>query len=572
MTVEAWVRLDAESTPNTSSPGLQYIVFKKNTRTIDYGNFEGYTLVKNQVSGQDVFGFTIASASGQQVNVNSTTVPQVGVWYHVAGTYDAGSGYLSIYLNGVLEDSAYAGFPMDYDTTPIFIGTTGQNWDGKLQGSVDEVSIYNRALSANEIGVVYNAGSAGKCLPMPVVSITSPTNTAFFDIGSNIGVMANAYEPGAGTIEKVEFFQGSIRFGTSTNSPYSVTWSNVIAGEYALSARATGNNGLISTSDKVNITVGGVIKITNPTNNLVLTSPADIAIGAEVIDDVEISQVEFFQGATNLGVVATAPYDLLWTNVASGIYALTARATDNNGLILTSSVVNVIVDTYPDSTDRDGDGVSDMQEYLNGTDPLDYYNGYLPEIRIVGGNVQQGLTNTWLSLPLSVQLTDTNTNLLVNAPVTFAVTPGSGLISDFSNGTTSTSIQLRTDTNGRAAVWLQLPSTNSANIVTASAQSGTNLVQVAFREIAKTLGEVSMMAIGGERIMALTGGGDVVSWGGNHYGELGDYTYLDSTNPVQVVWFTNIVKIASGLNHSLAIDSQGVLWAWGDNEFGELGH
>ena len=71
--------------------------------------------------------------------------------------------------------------------------------------------------------------------------------------------------------------------------------------------------------------------------------------------------------------------------------------------------------------------------------------------------------------------------------------------------------------------------------------------------IAKT---TPMLAVGGERIMELTTNGDVVSWGGNKYGELGDYTHLDSANPVHVVGLTNIVKIASGLNHSLAIDAK----------------
>jgi hypothetical protein len=66
----------------------------------------------------------------------------------------------------VAEASATAGFPLDYDTTPLFIGTTG-TWPPYLDmfgGMVDEVSIYNRALSPDEIAAIYNAGSAGKCV------------------------------------------------------------------------------------------------------------------------------------------------------------------------------------------------------------------------------------------------------------------------------------------------------------------------------------------------------------------------------------------------------------------------
>ena len=162
VTVEAWVRLDTEVTPGASSPGQQVILFKKNTRD---GNFEGYVLIKNQISGQDCFTFGIASVDGYQVSANSTTMPQVGVWYHVVGTYDAGTGYSSIYVNGVQEASTYAGFPLDYGTRPIFIGTTGEAYDAPLGGTVDEVSIYNRALTAAEIQSLYNAGSAGKCPP-----------------------------------------------------------------------------------------------------------------------------------------------------------------------------------------------------------------------------------------------------------------------------------------------------------------------------------------------------------------------------------------------------------------------
>ena len=80
-----------------------------------------------------------------------------------------------------------------------------------------------------------------------------------------------------------------------------------------------------------------------------------------------------------------------------------------------------------------------------------------------------------------------------------------------------------------------------------------------------------MTAIGGECIMKLTANGDVISWGGNQYGELGDYTFLDSTNPVHVAGLTNIKKIASGLNHSLALGSDGAVWAWGQNSDGQLG-
>jgi hypothetical protein len=228
-------------------------------------------------------------------------------------------------------------------------------------------------------------------------------------------------------------------------------------------------------------------------------------------------------------------------------------------------------------TNRDSQGNMLLQDYQDGLDP-DSHTGVLPHLTIVCGCNQCGLTNSWLAVPLAVQLTDTNAVLLTNVPVTFTVALDGGLIAASSNGMASGSMQIRTGTNGQAAVWLKLPSATSTNIVTASAQSGTNLVQVTFREIARRPGEGFMMAVGGERILELTGNGDVVSWGGNQHGELGDYTHLDSDAPllqnnvpVHVIGLTNIIKIASGLNHSLAVDSSGTLWAWGQNNQGQLG-
>ncbi len=163
VTVEAWVWLDPNLPANR---GGEQIVFKKNTST---AWFEGYSLLKGTFDNgdgtfTDRFQFCV-SRSGNQVPINSQTIAQRGVWYHVAATYDGNQSKL--YVNGVLEASATPGFALDYDTTPVFIGTSG-TWVPYLSmfgGIIDEVSIYNRALATNEIAAIYMAGSAGKCAP-----------------------------------------------------------------------------------------------------------------------------------------------------------------------------------------------------------------------------------------------------------------------------------------------------------------------------------------------------------------------------------------------------------------------
>ena len=83
-----------------------------------------------------------------------------------------------------------------------------------------------------------------------------------------------------------------------------------------------------------------VISITAPANNAVLMGPTNISISATAGDSAGISQVQFFQGSSSLGIVTNSPYNLVWSNVAFGSYSLTARATDGNGLVFTSAAVS----------------------------------------------------------------------------------------------------------------------------------------------------------------------------------------------------------------------------------------
>ncbi|HYG77652.1 MAG TPA: Ig-like domain-containing protein, partial [Planctomycetota bacterium] len=180
----------------------------------------------------------------------------------------------------------------------------------------------------------------------PTVSLTSPTNGATFTAGANITLTANAADSN-GTISKVEFFAGATLLGTSTTAPYSFTWNNVAAGSYSLTAKATDNGGLSTTSTAVNITVSNVpptVSLTAPTNGATFTAGANITLTANAADsNGTISKVEFFAGGTLLGTSTTAPYSFTWNNVAAGSYSLTAKATDNSGLSTTSAAVNITV-------------------------------------------------------------------------------------------------------------------------------------------------------------------------------------------------------------------------------------
>jgi len=206
LTIEAWVKFSNLETYGSGlngdgiNPGHQYIVFKQNTRS---SNFEGYSLGKDRYSfvphppqtNGDVFYFDVSSADGTQTaEADSAVTIATNVWYHIAGV--RGPNFVQLYVNGQLQMQASVSFPQNYGSLPVYFGTSGQSyWDGKLAGQLDEVSIYNRALSSNEIAVIYRAGMSGKCkgtsvagnppviLSEPVNQAVIASNTATFSVG-----------------------------------------------------------------------------------------------------------------------------------------------------------------------------------------------------------------------------------------------------------------------------------------------------------------------------------------------------------------------------------------------------
>jgi len=149
-TVEAWVKTTTmgglEDVFCYGAPGAAFLL----------GILDASIFVSNWNSGYTV-----------PANVND------GVFHHVAVTYDGTNA--SVFCDGVLLDTRAF-----YVNTGSGAATIGARMDAATEffnGIVDEVGVYNRALSDAEILALYNAGAAGKCVtPTPPVILTQPTN------------------------------------------------------------------------------------------------------------------------------------------------------------------------------------------------------------------------------------------------------------------------------------------------------------------------------------------------------------------------------------------------------------
>ncbi len=77
--------------------------------------------------------------------------------------------------------------------------------------------------------------------------------------------------------------------------------------------------------------------------------------------------------------------------------------------------------------------------------------------------------------------------------------------------------------------------------------------------------------------IALDADGHVYTWGYNNYGQLGDGTIAYSRTPIDITQSgdlsgASIVKIAAGNYNSFAVDSAGLVYGWGNNQNGQVGN
>jgi hypothetical protein len=110
------------------------------------------------LGGGELYLYINDAATGPQFLVQSAFAPETNQWYHIGLT--RASGVLAIYANGARVSTATNDLAIPTADAPL---TIGQAEDFFMKGLMDEISIYDRALTADEIAGIYEAGAGGKC-------------------------------------------------------------------------------------------------------------------------------------------------------------------------------------------------------------------------------------------------------------------------------------------------------------------------------------------------------------------------------------------------------------------------
>jgi hypothetical protein len=227
ITLDAWVNPSALSHGRT-------IIQKRSASNIGGFTFEQL----GQPFAPDGSLQLVIMIGGVYHSATATSVLTLNTWQHVAATYDGST--MKIYVNAVEAASVAQTGAIDAVTDPIVIGRNVVVPSDAWQGLIDEIALFNRALSQSEIQSIVNAGSAGKCKPMctpPPAGLVSwwPGDGNAGDLADgNNGTLENGATFASGLVEQAFSLDGvndfvSVPHNDNLNptGPFSVdTWVN----------------------------------------------------------------------------------------------------------------------------------------------------------------------------------------------------------------------------------------------------------------------------------------------------------------------------------------------------------
>jgi hypothetical protein len=133
MTLEAWVR-------PTSLTGWKTVMLKERPGGLAYGVYA------SDNTSRPPAGYV--NRSGADIGVVGTALLPLNTWTHLACTYDGAS--LRLYVNGAQVSSRAVTGAIAVSGSPLRIGGNAV-WGEYFAGLIDEIRVYNRALTATEI-------------------------------------------------------------------------------------------------------------------------------------------------------------------------------------------------------------------------------------------------------------------------------------------------------------------------------------------------------------------------------------------------------------------------------------
>ena len=128
---------------------------------------QGWRILFETDTGQKSFQSSIQSSG--------SGVPTVDVWYHLCVTYDGSN--IKFYLNSSTTDTGSTTAGTLISTPNWKIGNDGPSLNRIFDGDIDEVAIWSKALSQDDVSTIYNAtnDNPGKCANLFTAGLYRPS-------------------------------------------------------------------------------------------------------------------------------------------------------------------------------------------------------------------------------------------------------------------------------------------------------------------------------------------------------------------------------------------------------------
>jgi hypothetical protein len=187
----------------------------------------------------------------------------------------------------------------------------------------------------------------------PTVAFASPDNGAVFLAPQNILLEASPTDAD-GSIAAVTFYTNDVPIVTVTAAPWRHTLSNLLSGAYTILAVAKDNLGVTNTAPAaISITLTNtpsnippLATLDAPLNNASYNTPHNLVLTASASDaDGSITSVKLQTNEVTFLDDTAAPYTATVSSIPAGQYRIRAIATDNGGLLTTSTVATVNIIT-----------------------------------------------------------------------------------------------------------------------------------------------------------------------------------------------------------------------------------
>lgn len=315
---------------------------------------------------------------GALKGISVANVLQAGQYQHIAGTYDGTT--LRVYRNGTEVGSLAATGTVDTSGSQVFTSSGSEPFDGKL----DDIRIYNRALSASEITTLYNGE---ECM----VEATGDNVTDYMSLTSDTALENAISAATAGATLKVA--------GVCNNSSFTVNKNLTIEGAYTVGmwTYSAGTTALTSTLDgesantvvTVNSGVTATLNYLTIANGSALTGAGINNSGTLTVNNSTFSNNAGTAGDSKGGGIynnagtLTVNYGTFTGNTAKsgagiGVYSGTATVSnstftsntateDGGGLFSSNATTTVSNSTFTSNSAKWGGGISNSGGTVNVT-------------------------------------------------------------------------------------------------------------------------------------------------------------------------------------------------------------